>query len=143
MPNLCKKIRFARRTANISQQELATAMGVTRTTISLWETETARSVKKPHPANLEKVARVTGFPIEWFHDDQPPTMPGGTEVIKNADETTVTKSESNAAGLPEIYASVVRSVSELSPQGAADTVLTSTIQTLITYRNALENAPRF
>ncbi len=55
-----KAIRLARRSANLSQGELADAVGVHRPTVSAWE----REANTPTRANVEDVARALAMTVE-------------------------------------------------------------------------------
>ena len=58
-----ERIRFARRTAGLSQNQLAQAVGVQRSAVSHWE---APHGKNPSVSHLRQVALVTGLQFEWL-----------------------------------------------------------------------------
>lgn len=58
-----ERIRLARRTAGLSQSQLAAAVGVQRSAVSHWE---APKGKNPNVAHLREVAHVTGIQFEWL-----------------------------------------------------------------------------
>jgi len=58
-----ERIRFARRTAGLSQAQLAEAVGVQRSAVSHWE---APHGKNPSVSHLREVALVTGLQFEWM-----------------------------------------------------------------------------
>lgn len=58
-----ERIRFARRTAGLSQAQLAEAVGVQRSAVSHWE---APHGKNPSVTHLREVALVTGLQFEWM-----------------------------------------------------------------------------
>ena len=58
-----ERIRFARRTAGLSQAQLADAVGVQRSAVSHWE---APHGKNPSVSHLREVALVTGLQFEWM-----------------------------------------------------------------------------
>ncbi len=58
-----ERIRFARRTAGLSQARLAQAVGVQRSAVSHWE---ASHGKNPSVAHLRELALVTGMHFEWL-----------------------------------------------------------------------------
>lgn len=58
-----ERIRMARRLAQLSQTQLAQAVGVQRSAVSHWESPTGKS---PSVANLRQVAVVTGTQFEWL-----------------------------------------------------------------------------
>lgn len=61
---LSEKIRQARTDAGMSQPALAEAIGVTKRSISYWET----TDRQPDFAHLTKIARATGKPLDFFAD---------------------------------------------------------------------------
>lgn len=58
-----ERIRFARRTAGLSQAQLAGAVGVQRSAVSHWE---APHGKNPSVSHLRELALVTGLQFEWM-----------------------------------------------------------------------------
>jgi len=61
--DLAERLRKARRVAGMSQQELARALGVTRSAVSNWE-----SVNPAHPAsaNMALLANALQVSFEWI-----------------------------------------------------------------------------
>lgn len=59
---LAKKIRYARRNANISQKQLGEKLGISEMAISAYET--GRAI--PPLPTLNKIASVTKFPLNYF-----------------------------------------------------------------------------
>lgn len=57
------RIRLARRHSNMSQTQLAQAVGVQRSAVSHWE---APQGKNPSVKHLREVALVTGVQFEWL-----------------------------------------------------------------------------
>lgn len=62
---LSEKIRQARHDSGMSQRELAEAIGVTKRSISYWET----TDRHPDFALLTKIARATGKSLDFFADE--------------------------------------------------------------------------
>lgn len=58
-----QRIRLARRHVNLSQAQLASAVGVQRSAVSHWE---APNGKNPSLANLREVAIITRVHFEWL-----------------------------------------------------------------------------
>lgn len=58
-----QRIRLARRHVNLSQAQLASAVGVQRSAVSHWE---APNGKNPSLANLREVATITRVNFEWL-----------------------------------------------------------------------------
>ena len=58
-----QRIRLARRHVNLSQAQLASAVGVQRSAVSHWE---APNGKNPSLANLREVATITRVHFEWL-----------------------------------------------------------------------------
>lgn len=61
---LCTRIRTARRRANLSQAELATRLGVSRTAVANWESDRVRSC--PSGERIAEIAVMTGVSWEWL-----------------------------------------------------------------------------
>lgn len=66
MDDLAKKIRYARRNADLSQKMLGKKLGVSEMAISAYET--GRAVP-PWPA-LKKISQLTGFPLDYFTEEK-------------------------------------------------------------------------
>ncbi|MBU2713695.1 helix-turn-helix domain-containing protein [Zooshikella harenae] len=81
--NLWEKIRVARTNANMTQQDLAKACGVSRATVNAWE-----SPKKQHKnsrrRSLKRIAEVTNTPITWFMESENSKEKPIWEVIKES-----------------------------------------------------------
>lgn len=75
--SLEKRIYKARREANLTQEQLATKVGKTRSAIAQWE---AGDVRPRHPALL-KLAEVLSVSIEWLESGIEPL--GGAEQTSN------------------------------------------------------------
>jgi transcriptional regulator with XRE-family HTH domain len=58
-----ERIRLARRAADMSQNQLAQAVGVQRSAVSHWE---APLGKNPSVSHLREIALVTGTQFEWL-----------------------------------------------------------------------------
>ena len=59
---LCDKIMQARKKAGMSQIDLADAMGVSRQSVSKWETGEAN----PEISKLTQLARTLGVSVDWL-----------------------------------------------------------------------------
>lgn len=57
------RIKEARESAKLSKSELARAMGLSRASISAWETGQVKNLKNEHLFNL---SRITGFSARWI-----------------------------------------------------------------------------
>lgn len=81
--NLSTRIRIARHRAALSQQVLAAALGVSRSSVSNWESD---SSFQPTLKSLQKLAVVTGVAFEWLATGrgpvlyQYPSLPPGSGV---------------------------------------------------------------
>jgi len=62
--NLAKKIKRARRLADLSQKELGKKLGISDKTISAYEL--SRAI--PPLITLQKIARITNQPVEYFFE---------------------------------------------------------------------------
>ena len=70
MPSeLWQRIKAARKSADISQTDIAKQMGCTRAAVSLWEQSNAAVRTNPSLAQLKKLAEITGAPITWLVSD--------------------------------------------------------------------------
>lgn len=66
------RLKLARQRRGHKVQELAALIGVTPKTVSRWE----RGEREPEDDNLSALARVLGFPAEYFFGKAPPTLDG-------------------------------------------------------------------
>lgn len=57
-----RRLLASRALAGMDQQQIADAIGVSRTTVSGWE----RGKFEPTFSTMVKLARLTGQPLEWF-----------------------------------------------------------------------------
>ncbi len=89
-----KRIQRAREEAGMSQEELASALGITQSALSNYEL----GKRRLYLANLEQLANVLGRPLSYFMEEEKPS--GGQDPEGEADQVTV-----------EIH----RLLSELSP----------------------------
>lgn len=70
MPStLRQRIKAARLYAQLTQEQLAERLGVTKSAVSMWETP--NNVKQTNPTldNLRGISRETGAPMWWLSDD--------------------------------------------------------------------------
>ena len=63
LQELSSRIRYARRTADLTQRELATILGFTERALRNYE----RGVREPKRAKLEEIAAATGIDVDWLH----------------------------------------------------------------------------
>lgn len=66
---LWQRLRAARKSARMSQDELGRRVGVSRAAVSQWEHPDPEKRTRPRWETLAEVAKVTGAPIDWLHDD--------------------------------------------------------------------------
>ncbi|MGP3708535.1 helix-turn-helix domain-containing protein, partial [Gordonia paraffinivorans] len=69
------RLRIARETAKLSQQELADAIGISRQSVS--NTESGSS--KPRKITLNAWALATGVPVSWLEKGETPAGPNGPD----------------------------------------------------------------
>ena len=69
MESIGDRIRIARKEKNISQEELAEAIGSTKSAISRYESDK----RQPRIEQLQRIAEVLGITVEYF-------LSGGAEV---------------------------------------------------------------
>jgi len=74
-PILHNKIKASRRWANLTQQQLADQLGVSRPAVSLWESTDPKVRNEPTRRSLRKLAALTGAPLHWLMDDGDDTRP--------------------------------------------------------------------
>lgn len=80
MDNISKRIKNARKQAELKQADIAEKVGVSVASVSLWE----NGKQIPDFEKIKKIAQVTGLPIDYFS--------GGTQStsnLYNADEDFV------------------------------------------------------
>jgi transcriptional regulator with XRE-family HTH domain len=66
-PRLGARIKQARETRGMTRLELAGHLGLTRSSIGLWE----NGANQPTLENLSRIADALSVPIEWFVSDTP------------------------------------------------------------------------
>lgn len=64
-----QRLKAARSHANFSQAALADLCGVSRGTVSLWESQQSNTRTEPGMSRLKLIAAITGVPIWWLVDD--------------------------------------------------------------------------
>jgi transcriptional regulator with XRE-family HTH domain len=67
MVNLARRIAEARRSAGLTQTELADKLGVSENAVQTWEAGTFT----PRPKRLHALAEALGKPVSWFLADAP------------------------------------------------------------------------
>ncbi len=71
------RIRIARRTAGLSQAQLALELGVQRSAVSHWEAQRG----KPSANNLRQLALLTGVQFEWLATGRGPMTPSAESLL--------------------------------------------------------------
>lgn len=66
---LWQRLRQARRFADMTQQDLADKVGVSRGAVALWEAAEPEHRTKPTTEHVVKIASVTRAPLEWLLND--------------------------------------------------------------------------
>ena len=66
---LWQRLRQARRVADMTQQDLADKVGVSRGAVALWEAAEPEHRTKPTTEHVVKIAAVTRAPLEWLLND--------------------------------------------------------------------------
>lgn len=92
---LCDKIQTARKRAGLSQVDLADAMGVSRQSVSKWET----GESNPEIGKLAQLARILNVSADWLlsEDDSLPAAAAGAE---RAESGTAPAGGADAARYP-------------------------------------------
>ena len=82
VPNILHfKIKAARRHANMTQQQLADAIGVSRPAVSLWESNDSEVRNEPTRTRLRKLSMITGAPLHWLMNDADNTLPENFDKV--------------------------------------------------------------
>lgn len=90
MDTLSSRIKTARSRAKLTQEMLATACGVTRAAVSLWESDRKNARTKPRYEHLKTISEMTSQPLQWFLEtgeieDAPlPDTPASGEAMLQA-----------------------------------------------------------
>jgi len=71
------RIRIARRSAGLSQAQLALELGVQRSAVSHWEAQRG----KPSANNLRQLALLTGVQFEWLATGRGPMTPSAESLL--------------------------------------------------------------
>ena len=72
-----QRIRIARRSAGLSQAQLALDLGVQRSAVSHWEAQRG----KPSINHLRQLALLSGVHFEWLATGRGAMMPSGEELL--------------------------------------------------------------
>lgn len=72
-----KRIQKAREESGMSQEELASALGITQSALSNYEL----GKRRLYLANLEQLANVLGRPLSYFMEEEVPPGDGGTPEV--------------------------------------------------------------
>jgi len=72
-----QRIRIARRSAGLSQAQLALELGVQRSAVSHWEAQRG----KPSINHLRQLALLSGVQFEWLATGRGAMMPSGEELL--------------------------------------------------------------
>ena len=76
---LAKRIELARVNADMRQEDLAAAIGVSRSAVTQWETGRT----EPKASKMFAIARATNQPLDWFAEglDSDVVRPKGLEPL--------------------------------------------------------------
>lgn len=72
---LWQRLRAARKHANLTQQAVADACGISREAVSQWEAIDVAKRSRPETGNLQTVSRITGAPLDWLLADSADMSP--------------------------------------------------------------------
>lgn len=72
-----QRIRIARRSAGLSQAQLALELGLQRSAVSHWEAQRG----KPSVSHLRQLALLSGVQFEWLATGRGAMMPSGEELL--------------------------------------------------------------
>ncbi|MHB8894454.1 MAG: helix-turn-helix domain-containing protein [Candidatus Geothermincolia bacterium] len=79
-----KRIQKAREESGLSQEELATALGITQSALSNYEL----GKRRLYLANLEQLAKVLGRPLSYFMEEEKPAPAKTAARTDSSDEVT-------------------------------------------------------
>ncbi|RDH45861.1 helix-turn-helix domain-containing protein [Zooshikella ganghwensis] len=111
MSGLWEKIKAARLSAELTQEELAEKCGVNRATVSMWESKDPTKRIKPRKHNLEKISDATGAPLGWLKSKDAGI--DDTWLEQNQDWQTADVEQRIVRERQENHARAKRSVQEL------------------------------
>lgn len=81
MPSLANRIRRARTSAKLTQDQLAGSLGVHRSAVAQWEQPRGT---RPTTGNLMEVAKATGVGFDWLALGRGNARPRGAETVAAA-----------------------------------------------------------
>jgi transcriptional regulator with XRE-family HTH domain len=79
-----KRIQKAREQSGMSQEELASALGITQSALSNYEL----GKRRLYLANLEQLAKVLGRPLSYFMEEEKPSSGAGKSKHGTGDDVT-------------------------------------------------------
>ncbi|CAH2600281.1 Helix-turn-helix domain-containing protein [Rhodovastum atsumiense] len=106
VPALGERIRAARRAQRLTQDQLARAVGVTRSAVAQWETGRAGQVG----GNLARIARALGTSAEFLLTGQ--DRPAAPPIATRADEMALLRAYADCT--PEDQALLLRTAVRLA-----------------------------
>lgn len=87
MSNIGKKIRMARKSADLTQSELANKIGTTSQMVGSWE----RGERNPKWKTLQKLAEVLGVPAHFFISEDEVEPEGPEDILIRIDANSKAK----------------------------------------------------
>ncbi|MGI2025789.1 helix-turn-helix domain-containing protein [Endozoicomonas acroporae] len=148
---LHERIKFIRKILKLSQEDLGNIAEVSRVAVSQWESRDPDKRTAPNTERLKVISEATGFPYTWIIDDASELeVP---EEVNSADNLLIHKfwyasdrkpeqAQKKTAPIIDRIQQASETIAELSPDGGSDEVLLSSLQILVTYRRALQEANR-
>lgn len=79
-----ERIRVARAYAQLTQEQLGEAVGVSKSAVAQWEAKDASKRTQPTLDNVRAIAARTGAPVDWLLDDAFEIDPHWREIIKES-----------------------------------------------------------
>ena len=138
---LFERIRFIRKILRWTQEDLGKAAGVSRVSVSQWESKDPTKRTQPEIPKLRAISEASGFPFHWLIEDSSELkIPEGMRPPESV--RLVKKAKPKENPLVDRLQAVAATISDLSPDGGSDEVLVSTLQILNTYRRTLQEAQR-
>ncbi|WP_163372851.1 helix-turn-helix domain-containing protein [Endozoicomonas acroporae] len=155
---LHERIKFIRKILKLSQEDLGNIAEVSRVAVSQWESRDPDKRTAPNTDRLKVISEATGFPYTWIIDDAselevPESLAesaaaGALAMAKTVPfvgglvSQAIAQRESKKAPIIDRIQQASETIAELSPDGGSDEVLLSSLQILVTYRRALQEANR-
>lgn len=119
--NFWRRIRQARRVADLTQMKLAQLCGVTRSAVAQWESPNRDVHVDPTPDRIALIAKHTGTSVNWLMTGDEAEAPTSLDQIRSPDPAKAWASLGERYLKPQFSVDV--DVEELKTPGEADLVV--------------------